>query len=524
MIAVLLSLCGWSQMTASVLSHDANDPWDNPSEYCQAGVPTPRLEARRVSALSVREVNVQGDFVPLPTQLSFASSTYRHRAYIGAVGSGKSEILCRVVLDLAVKVPGNRIVIGRYTFRDFQRTTRTTLERVMIPEIIERQLPGGDGWVIRTSDPDNPTTLYTAHYDEPGAFTSMGLGAFACDEVNGDDLSPSVPEAVWRMLCARLGRDVPHVKRPYGLLAGNPGGHSWPWKYHHPDSPNRLEDAWMWTPAAYENSGNLPTGYYERLERNNGADWVSRYVHGSHEVFEGQVYPELSESRECVDPFPIPETWPRIVYLDHGQRNPTAVGFMAINEDGVVFLYDEHYEANRPISYHAEKIKLRLPAMAKAREIRWPADPSIFAKTMQKAGKTFSVFDEYAEYGLDSWEPGENDVSAGRNRIKEHLKAGKLKFFRGRVPNAWREITQLHWRRVRSLVDRDAPEDEADVDNHHVDGIRYALMTRPESADKPAIVETPKSPGGRIGERASKAYRKAVRERQRREEGPTDYV
>jgi len=418
------------------------------------------------------------------------------------------------------------VVIGRYTFRDFQRTTRTTLERVMIPEIVERQLPGGEGWIIRTSDLDNPATLYTAHYDEPGAFTSMGLGAFAVDEVNGDDLSPSVPEAVWRMLAARLGRDVPHVKRPYGLLAGNPGGHSWPWKYHHPDSPDRLSDAWMFTPRAYENSGNLPQGYYERLERNNGADWVARYVHGSHDVFEGQVFPELAESRDCIDPFPIPETWPRIIALDHGQRNPTAVGFMAINEDGVIFLYDEHYEAGRPISYHAEKIKNRLPGLKKAKEIRWPADPSIFAKTMQKAGKTYSVFDEYSDYGLDQWEPGENDKAAGRNRIKEYLKLGKLKFFRGRVPNAWREMTQLHWKRIRSLVDRDAPEAEADVDDHSPDYLRYALMTRPDSA----VREKPEAPRPTVGEqrtrRAHRHFAAALKNRRQREDGNegADYV
>jgi hypothetical protein len=443
------------------------------------------MEAPPVSgAAALREVNVQGEFRPLPTQREFASSAFRHRAYIGPVGSGKSEILCRVILDLAVKVPANRIVIGRYTFRDFQRTTRTTLERVMIPEIVEKQLPGGDGWIIRTSDPDKPSTVYTAHFDEPGAFTSMGLGAFAIDEVHGDDLSPSVPEAVWRMLCARLGRDVPHVQNPYGLLGGNPGGHSWVWKYHHPSSEDRYRDAMMFSPAPYENADHLPLGYYERLEENNGPEWVSRYVHGSHDVFEGQVYPELSETRHQVPPFQIPPEWPRAISLDHGLRNPTCVGFGAISYDGVLFLYDEHYEAGKPVTYHAEQIKKRLPAMAKARAVDWTADPSIFSKTMQTEGRIFSVFDEYEECGLGDWAPGENDIAAGRNRVKELLKNGKLKFFAGRVPNVWREMTQLHWKRLRTIQDRNAPEEEADVENHGPDMLRYMVMARPEAPER----------------------------------------
>lgn len=458
-----------------------------------------------------------------PTQAAFAGSPCRHKSYIGPMGSGKSLVLCLVCLILASSVPGNAGVIGRYSRFDFNRTTRIRLEALLPEALVERQLPNGEGWVIRTTDPDRPSTLWTAHFDEAGPYASMDLGFFAIDEVNGDDLSPSVPEEVYNMLVARLGRLV-HVRRPYGLLCGNPLGHNWVWKKFHRDSPDRLPDHDMFCPLPYENAGNLPPDYYQRLERTMGAEWVARYVEGSHDVFEGQVYPELSWDKDTVNPFPIPPTWPRIVYLDHGMRNPTAVGFMAINEDGEIFLYDEHYEAGKPISYHAEKIKNRLPDLEKAREVRWPADPSIFAKTMQKAGKTYSVFDEYAECGLDQWEPGENDVAAGRNRVKEYLKASKLKFFRGRVPNAWREMTQLHWRRLRTLQDRDAPEQEADKDNHHPDGIRYALMTRPEPAEKPATVEAPKTPGRRLGERAAKMYRQAVKQRQRRDEGEGDFV
>lgn len=246
----------------------------------------------------------------------------------------------------------------------------------------------------------------------------------------------------------------------------------------------------MFSPSPMENGPNLPPGYYERLARDNGPEWVARYVHGSHDVFEGQVYPELSDALHCENPFVIPPTWPRIIALDHGLRNPTCVIFAAINQDGVIFLYDEHYEAGKLVAHHAQRIKTRLPGMEKAREVTWVADPSIFSKAMQTEGRVFSVYDEYEEAGLAEWTPGENDIAAGRNRIKTMLRDGKLKFFRGRVPNTWREMTQLHWQRLRTLQDRDAPEQEADVDNHSVDALRYLVMSRPDPAEKPK--EAPK--------------------------------
>ena len=92
-----------------------------------------------------RVVSLHGDFKPLGTQFAFTSSPHRIKAYVGAMGSGKSEILCRTCIDISSRLPGSRGVIGRYTFRDFQRTTRETMDRVLLPDIVERQLPGGDG-------------------------------------------------------------------------------------------------------------------------------------------------------------------------------------------------------------------------------------------------------------------------------------------------------------------------------------------------------------------------------------------
>ncbi len=435
------------------------------------------------AAILTRDINA--GFKPLPTQAAFLGSPVRYKFYIGPMGCGKSIVGTHHMLTCCTSTPGNAWVVGRFNKTDFDRTTRVTIDSVLsrAPEYVEGQLPNRGGWRIRTTDPDRPSTIWVMHFDESGPYASMDLGGAFIDEINGSDLSQPVPIEVWKVVASRVLR-LRHVKHPYFIATGMPRGHNAYWSMAAPTSPQRRDDCAWFKPQPFENAPNLRPDYYEDLLK-NGPEWAARYVYGSDEVFEGQVYPELNDAEHGVNPFEIPATWPRTVSLDHGLRNPTCAGFSAINADGVIFLYDEHYEAGKVISYHAAQIKKRLPAMQKARSIDWVADPSIFSKAMQSDGRVFSVFDEYADAGLDEWRPGENDVAAGRNRIKQLLKEGKLKFFRGRCPNIWREMEGLHWRRLKSLLDVNQPEQEADVDNHGPDMLRYLVMSRPDAATRP---------------------------------------
>jgi hypothetical protein len=448
------------------------------------------------------------------------------------MGSGKSDILCRHTIICMAGVPDNQGVIGRFTHQDFKRTTLRTLQEIFNenPGLIRRELPQGEGWEINTTDPDKPSTLWTAHFDKTGPYASMALGLFAIDEVNGDSLSPSVPEAVFRMLAARLGRQK-NVKHPYGLLCGNPGGHNWVWKRFSPDSPEHHlypDHAWF-KPQPFENEKNLPESYYQHLMV-NGKEWAQRYVYGSDDVFEGQVYPELNERDHARPPHDIPPEWPRIIVLDHGNRNPTAILYCAIDFDGRIIVYDELYEAGKPISYHAKRIKernAREDNFDKAQAVDWIADPAIFHKgTMQKAGKFFSVFDEYSDQGLSEWTPGENDSKAGRNRVKELLAGDGLKIMKRRCPNLWRELTQLRWKKLRTLMqqDKNPPEEEQDHDNHTCDCLRYAVMSRPEAAFRKIIPKPTTRKKWRRVRTRSLYQRAAASQRPNQHSKPEDYV
>ncbi len=68
-------------------------------------------------------------------------------------------------------------------------------------------------------------------------------------------------------------------------------------------------------------------------------------------AFSGQVFSEFRERRipnepenalHCIDSFPIPSFWPKIVGIDWGYTHKTAVYWSAISPDGRVFTYREY--------------------------------------------------------------------------------------------------------------------------------------------------------------------------------------
>lgn len=85
--------------------------------------------------------------------------------------------------------------------------------------------------------------------------------------------------------------------------------------------------------------------------------------------------------------------------VDFGLRDPTVMLAGAIDpEDGILYIYDEHYEAEKPVSHHAKAMKVMLnrtpPGMNYGQIIADPAGEKRGGTTMR------SYFNHYAEYGL----------------------------------------------------------------------------------------------------------------------------
>lgn len=309
--------------------------------------------------------------------------------------------------------------------------------------------------------PQTKSTVMFRHGDELPVLKNLNLGCYGIEQAEefGDSTA-------WDMLLQRLRRDV---KFRTGFLIANANGHNWiynKWVKNGAPKNHLLIEA-----TTYDFKDILPADYIENLEANLPAKMFRRYVLNSHEEAEGLVFDEFLESSHVVEPFDIPDSWERGFVLDHGFRNPTAVLYYAIDHDGNVIIYDEHYEREKPVSHHAECIKGKM-----ARPTGY-ADPSIFSKTQSKGNYIFSIADEYQEHGVTLIPALREEENAAISRVNEFFKAGRIKVFRT-CSNFIHEISNWKWEAPKAGNTLNLKERPQDKDNHLMDGLKYLIQSR----------------------------------------------
>jgi PBSX family phage terminase large subunit len=222
------------------------------------------------------------------------------------------------------------------------------------------------------------------------------------------------------------------------------------------------------TTNTFDNEANLPADYIPKLKL-LPKRLQERHLYGSDADMEGAVWDEFSRAKNIVDPFYIPANWDKFMALDHGFTNPTAIVWLATDWDGNIFCFDEHYEAGKVVSYHADQIKLR-----KYEDVSGYADPSIFSKTQNRGDELHSIADEYHNYGI-SLRPADNTLLSGINKVNEMFKTGKIKIFKNCV-NTIREVENWKWRKLKPGVYKNEPDAPMDKDDHACDALRYGVM------------------------------------------------
>lgn len=202
----------------------------------------------------------------------------------------------------------------------------------------------------------------------------------------------------------------------------------------------------------------------------------------SFEDYTGLIWPEYTE-KHLIEPYPIPQNYPRIAAIDPAMSGTTGVLKAAIDEDGNLIIYAEYYEQNKRVSEVAEVIKDNL---------RWFIDPASAMRNMTKDGQLYSIYNEYADNGINAT-PGENDVEAGINRVAEYFKSGKIKIFKT-CKNLVYEIERYHWSEERETVSGVMKPKPFKSLDHLCDCLRYLVMSRSQNALRP----TPKIEKGSV--------------------------
>ena len=390
-------------------------------------------------------------------QKSFLKCEDQVIAFFGGIGNGKTfagiaKALMRVINP---DNPPQLGMIARQTYPELRDSTQRTFFELchlmgMLPEV---------HYEYRKQE--NRVKFLNGHeiifrsLDDPAKLLSINLGWFYIDQAE------EVSEEVFLTLLGRLRA----VEKPQCWITGNPLGHNWIWhRFIHDPVPGNI----IFNAKTEENIHNLPEGYVDSLKNNYNEIWINRYLYGSWDAFEGQIYPDFEPSIHVKHHFNVAPEWRRFIAIDHGRTNPTAILWGAVDQDDTIWVYREHYEAGQDVEYHARAVQAYLN---EGRYETYVIDPSTGAG---KKDDPETIGNRYRQLKIPVVNAF-NDVQGGIDKVTQYFKNNKI-YIHKSCENLSRELVNYQWEQPSaSRMELNQPEKPLKKDDHAVDSLRYLV-------------------------------------------------
>jgi phage terminase large subunit len=188
--------------------------------------------------------------------------------------------------------------------------------------------------------------------------------------------------------------------------------------------------------------------------------------HGDFLGVAGAVFSEFDAETHVIEPFDIPDDWPRWRACDFGFNNPFCCLWLAKGYDGTIYIYDEHYGSGKLLEEHATAIKSRT----------WIKGNPYYGPTV--TDHDAQVRGELSALGIACTLANKNSVVQSIEVVKSKMKVRgdnrpRLQIF-NTCENLLREIPMYRWK--EGTEDRSAREEPNAVDDHAIDAMRYGIM------------------------------------------------
>jgi predicted phage terminase large subunit-like protein len=215
------------------------------------------------------------------------NSKVSYTGLFGGIGNGKTLAASAAIINHSTNNENNLCLVGRLTYPELRDSTR----EVFLGLLRQYYKEGQDFKVNKAENSvsfSNGSVVIFRHLDNPAALLGPNLGAFYIDQAE------EIDEESFLTLQGRLRR--PGVKFHQGILTGNPKGHNWVYfRFGLDEAMGSKEfyhnkDYLMITAPTIANVDALPANYIEQLERSYSKEWFERYVEGSWEAFDGQIF------------------------------------------------------------------------------------------------------------------------------------------------------------------------------------------------------------------------------------------
>lgn len=422
------------------------------------------------------------DYKPAPYQQKFHQSKAQYKLNIGGYGSGKTTMCCAELAEHVLSIPFGRSLITAPKLQQVRDAVIPELDKFLPPHLIDKRTNSPN---IRYTMTNGHEILVYASNDEEN-LRSINLTAFYIEEASNVDYE------VFRQLQARLrntaaivydnmGNEIDYkflgmvstnpddgwVRDQFLLLSGKIfASESIDRTMYDKIRVNKGEKHYHSFLSSSRDNSHLPKTFIERLCIGKTPAWIRKYIDCYLDIREGAVYPDLVNA--IVEPFPIPASWMRVAGFDKGYRDETAMLLGAIDpRTGIIYCYQEYYESERPMSYHAQQVKRLVGKFHFYFPIQ--ADPSVRNRN-ERDGETYQTY--FQKVSGVYLAPGNNDIDTGIEKVRDYIYLNKLKFF-STLENLKSEATNYVY-----AEDKDKPVDK---NNHLMDCLRYMVAPLPQN-------------------------------------------
>lgn len=406
-------------------------------------------------------------YIPQPFQLRFHAEARKADKWTGpnviamggARGPGKSHaVFAQLALDDCQRQPGLKVLFLRKVKRSATESFADLTGRILrhVPHTRSRE---------QITFTNGSRILIGGYKDEADIDKYLGIeyDIIAIEEVT------QLTKEKRLMIEGSLRTSLPGWRtRMY--FSTNPGGIGHGWFKEEFVIPYRTGTAKVsvFVPGTYKDNKYLDANYITYLESLPGS-LGKAWRDGDWDAFEGMAFPLWNTDEHVVEPFEIPDHWPRIIGIDDGYAAPWCALWLAQDPRTQIFyVYREFYKTLVTSEDQAKMIRMA----SEGENILYRfADPSLWTR-QNRQGHVYSVADEYRDNGVYLTK-GDNDRIGGKRKLdnllspQPHGDVG-IKIF-SNCYNLIRTLPALP-------RDQNKVEDvDTKAEDHAYDALRYAL-------------------------------------------------
>ena len=405
-------------------------------------------------------------------QIEVARDHHRFRIVCAGRRAGKSVLSRLIVLKWALENKGLYWIVSP-TYRQGKQNHWRELQR---------EIP--IKWVAKKNEVElsiilkNGSIIELKGAENPDALRGVKLRGLVIDEI------ASIRN--WAWLWAEVLRATLTDYQAPAIFISTPKGFNHFYELYELGQKDEGSDYKSWRFESYDNPF-IPKEEIDNAKKELTEDTFAQEYLADFRKYTGLVYKEFQREVNVISPFDIPERWTIYRGFDFGSTNPTAILWIAVDNDENWFIFDEHHETKKTIDFHAgvcnsKSNKWRIEATygdpSGAQWISEFAERGIYITPALKEASTSQQ--SWVRFGIEKIIEKLRIIPGKTNSlIKSPPEGLPSLFIFNTCVNTIREFETYRWKEksVSQAQDLNEPDIPEKANDHAMDALRYFAVS-----------------------------------------------